>query len=212
MAFYTRTSLTGGELTALPFMSLISCFGSPTSTVNAVDFLGEWLQLPGHPTSLYVETMMISRYGQVALSVMGFAFLTLLMTFNYYGKIKLRLGRLLVCVGFLAVCTAGLAWGGHVLLSEVLQRPQKTYLGFTLPEELSKGVKAKVYESREAFLRENPDAALQPGETVLGEFRGPTPCGWALAGTSYPLPIATKKATWWATTWPAPMTWPAPST
>ncbi|MCF8041171.1 MAG: cation:dicarboxylase symporter family transporter [Desulfarculaceae bacterium] len=171
VAFYTRTSLSTGELAALPFMTLFSCFGSPTSTVNAVDFLGAWLKLPGHPTALYVETMMITRYGQVALSVMGFAFLTYLMTFNYYGRIKIRLGRLLACVGLLVACTAGLAWGGHVLLSDVLKTPQKTYLGFTMPEDLTKGVKAKIYDSREAYLRDNPDAGLKPGETVLGRIQ-----------------------------------------
>ncbi|MCB2192820.1 MAG: cation:dicarboxylase symporter family transporter [Deltaproteobacteria bacterium] len=171
VAFYTRTSLTSGELAALPFMTLFSCFGSPTSTVNAVDFLGSWLQLPGHPTNLYVETMMITRYGQVALSVMGFAFLTYLMTFNYYGRIKVRLGRLLVCVGLLVACTAAVAWGGHTLLADVLKRPQKTYMGFSMPEDITTGVKATIYESREAFLRENPEAGLKPGETVLGRIQ-----------------------------------------
>lgn len=171
VAFYTRTSLASGEQAALPFMTLFSCFGSPTSTVNAVDFLGSWLQLPGKPTNLYVETMMISRYGQVALSVMGFAFLTYLMTFNYYGKIKIRAGKLLGCVGLLVVVTACLAWGGHTLLAEVLKRPQKTYLGFSLPAELTRGVTATIYPSREAFLRDHPQAGLQPGETVLGRIQ-----------------------------------------
>lgn len=171
VAFYTRTSLTSGELAALPLMTLFSCFGSPTSTVNAVDFLGSWLQLPGHPTNLYVETMMITRYGQVALSVMGFAFLTYLMTFNYYGKVKIRAGRLVGCVGLLVVCTAMAAWGGHVLLTDVLKRPQTTYLGFSLPSELTRGVKATVYHSREEYLRDNPHAALKPGETVLGRIQ-----------------------------------------
>jgi len=171
VAFYTRTSLSGGEQAALPFMTLFSCFGSPTSTVNAVDFLGSWLQLPGHPTNFYVETMMITRYGQVALSVMGFAFLTYLMTFNYYGKIKIRAGRLLTCVGLLVACTALVAWGGHVLLSDVLKRPQKTYLGFSLPSELTRGVKATIYKSRDEFLRDNPHPELRQGETVLGRIQ-----------------------------------------
>ena len=152
-------------------MTLFSCFGSPTSTVNAVDFLGSWLQLPGHPMDLYVETMMITRYGQVALSVMGFAFLTILMTFNYYGKIKIRLGRLVSCVALLVAVTAAVAWGGHVLLSDVLKRPQKTYLGFSLPSELTQGVKAKFYQSRDDYLRDNPDAGLKPGETVLARIQ-----------------------------------------
>lgn len=171
VAFYTRTPLSAGEQVALPFMTLFSCFGSPTSTVNAVDFLGSWLQLPGRPTDLYVETMMITRYGQVALSVMGFAFLTFLMTFNYYGKIKIRLGKLAAYAGVLVACVAGLGWGGHALLVEVLNQPQETYLGFTLPAKLTQGVEAKFYRSRADYLRDFPRAGLQPGETVLGRIQ-----------------------------------------
>ena len=171
VAFYTRTPLSGGEQLALPFMTLFSCFGSPTSTVNAVDFLGSWLQLPGRPAGLYVETMMITRYGQVALSVMGFAFLTFLMTFNYYGKIRVRLGKLAAILGILVACVAALSWGGHALLVEVLNQPQETYLGLTLPDKLTRGVDARFYESRADYLHDFPRPALDPEESVLGRIQ-----------------------------------------
>ncbi len=170
-AFYSRTSLTAGEQMGLPFMTLFSCFGSPTSTVNAVDFLSRWLNLSGHPADLYVETMMITRYGQVALSVMGFAFLTFLMAMNYYGKIKLRPGRLAGYLVVLVVCVGAMGWGGHALLSRVLNQPERTYLGFSLPQNITQGVKARFYESRAEFLREHPDPGLKPGETVLGRVQ-----------------------------------------
>ncbi|MCB2226283.1 MAG: cation:dicarboxylase symporter family transporter [Desulfarculaceae bacterium] len=166
-AFYSRTALSGVEELALPFMTLFSCFGSPTSTVNAVDFLGSWLRLPGSPTDLYVETMMVTRYGQVALSVMGFAFLTFLMTFNFYGKIKPRLGRLLGALGITAGALVLLAWGGHVMFKDILTQPQENYLAFRLPTSVTQGIKARFYESQAQFLREHPKAALQPGQSVL---------------------------------------------
>ena len=170
-AFYTRTALGPAEQIALPFMSLFSCFGSPTSTVNAVDFLGSWLQLPGSPTDLYVETMMVTRYGQVALSVMGFAFLTFLMTFSYYGKLRPRLGRVALYTGVTVVCLAGLAWGGNVLLTRVVQQPQENYLAFSLPQELTQGVKVQRYQSRATFLRDHPEPGLKPGETVFSRVQ-----------------------------------------
>ncbi|MCF8031778.1 MAG: cation:dicarboxylase symporter family transporter [Desulfarculaceae bacterium] len=170
-AFYTRTLLGPGEQAALPFMSLISCFGSPTSTVNAVDFLGSWLGLPGQPTDLYVQTMIVTRYGQVALSVMGFAFLTFLMTFNYYGKIKLRLVPLVAAVAAPVLATGLLAWGGQVMFRDILAQPQENYLGFSLPETLTHGVRVKVYKTQEEFLREHPQAALQPGQNVLSRIQ-----------------------------------------
>ena len=167
MAFYTRTSLSGAEQVSLPFMTLFSCVGSPTSTVNAVDFLGAWLRLPDRPTELYVATMMVTRYGQVALSVMGFAFLTYLMTFNYYGKIKLRLKRIVACCALVLAAVAGLSLGGHVLFSQVLDQPQRTYLNFTLPAELTQGISAKVYQNRAEFLKDYPEPDLKPGESVF---------------------------------------------
>ena len=152
-------------------MTLFSCFGSPSSTVNAVDFLSSWLHLPGRPTTLYVETMTITRYGQVALSVMGFAFLTFLMTFSYYGKLKIRPGRLAVCSGVLLLAVAALAWGGRSVLVEVLNKPQETYLNFTIPAEKTRGVTAKFYRTRDEFLNDHSDAALAPGESVLARVQ-----------------------------------------
>lgn len=171
MAFYTRTTIAPLEQMVLPLMTLFSCFGSPTSSVNAVDFLGQWMQLPGRPAALYVETMLITRYGQVLLSVMGFAFLTYLMTFSYFGKLRLRLGRLLGILGVAAVCLTAVGLGGHALFSQVLTRPHLTYLDFTMPEKLTRGIEARVYKSRQEFLRETPDAALAPGETPLGRIQ-----------------------------------------
>ncbi len=171
LSFYARTSLNASEQLALPLMTLFSCFGSPTSSVNAVAFLGHWLQLPGHPADLYVETMMITRYGQVALSVMGFAFLTFLMTFNFYGKIKLRLGKLLAIYGGLVICLAALAMGGHTMLKQMVLRPHRTYLNLTLPKTLTQGIEAKFYKSRAEFLRATPDPALRPGESVFGRIQ-----------------------------------------
>lgn len=171
LSFYSRTPLNAGEQLVLPLMTLFSCFGSPTSSVNAVDFLGKWLQLPGRPADLYVETMMLTRYGQVPLSVMGFAFLTFLTTFNFYGKIRLRLGRLLVILGVLAVCLTALGWGGHALLTQVANQPHQTYLNFTLPPALTQGIDAKFFQSREEFLRATPDPYLPPGSSVFGRIQ-----------------------------------------
>lgn len=169
--FYTRTPLGTGESAALPLMTLFSCFGSPTSTVSAVDFLGSWLQLPGHPTDLYVETMMITRYGQVALSVMGFAFLTYLMTFGYYGRISLRPARMAAALAVTVAVVGGLAAAGHAVLTHVVNAPRDAYLDFTLPEGAEKGLDVTVFPSRGEYLRAAPRPDLGPGETVLARIQ-----------------------------------------
>lgn len=170
-AFYTRTSLSLGEQAALPFMTLISCVGSPTSTVNAVDFLSQWLHLPGEPLNLYMETMVITRYGQVALSVMGFAFLTFLMTLGYYGKIRVRLSGLLITLAGMAVLVAALSWGGHALISKAMNQPRETYRQLVLSPEITRGVDAKVYQDHAAFLRDYPKPALEPGQSVFDRIQ-----------------------------------------
>ena len=62
------------QLSLLPLISLLSGVGSPTSSVDAVSFLSQWLGLPNQTTSLYVSLMTVTRYGQVIASVAGLLF------------------------------------------------------------------------------------------------------------------------------------------
>ena len=82
----------------LPLLSLLSGIGSPTSSVDAVTFLSQWLGLPEQTTQFYVSLMTLTRYGQVLVSVAGFAFLSFGVVLAYYGKIRMRWSRLLVCL------------------------------------------------------------------------------------------------------------------
>ena len=107
-AYYYKVPLEGRDQALLPLMTLLSGFGSPTSAVNAVDFLSAWLALPGGTRELYVELQTLTRYCQVIVSVMAFAFLSVLVTLAYYGKLQLRLPRLVA-----ALILPALAFGGH---------------------------------------------------------------------------------------------------
>lgn len=89
-AYHQRIALEFTQWLLLPVMTLLSGIGSPSATVDAVAFLAQWLRLPASTADLYVETMTITRYGQVALSVVGFGFVTLSATMIYYGKARLR--------------------------------------------------------------------------------------------------------------------------
>lgn len=89
-AYHQRVAIDFAQWLLLPVMTLLSGIGSPSATVDAVAFLAQWLHLPAATASLYVETMTITRYGQVALSVIGFAFVTFTVTMIYFGKARLR--------------------------------------------------------------------------------------------------------------------------
>ena len=87
-AYYYKVPLEGRDQALLPVMTLLSGFGSPTSAVNAVDFLAGWLALPAGTRELYVELQTLTRYCQVIASVMAFAFLSMLVTLAYFGKLQ----------------------------------------------------------------------------------------------------------------------------
>lgn len=136
---------------ALPFMTLLSCVGSPTSTVNAVDFLGGWLGMGGKALPLYIETMVVTRYGQVALSVTGFSFLTMLMTQSYFDKLRIRplhlIGHCLLVVT--ALCSITLA--GAMLSPDTLPSRVANYSTFELTRQTTHGVQASVCKGDECL-------------------------------------------------------------
>ncbi|TWI86191.1 Na+/H+-dicarboxylate symporter [Roseibium hamelinense] len=135
-AFYYYLPLERQQLIELPFVTLLSGIGSPTSSIAAVTFMADWLGLPGGTTDLYVETMAITRYAQVIASVSAFAFVTTAITFMFYGKVRFNLRALVLTIAVTAVAFTGIwalgRWGGtHAPLhSEV------SYRGASLPDYL----------------------------------------------------------------------------
>ena len=55
------------EMTLLAPMTLLSASGSPSTTLSAVTFMSQWLDLPATTLPLYVEAMTVTR--EVALSI-----------------------------------------------------------------------------------------------------------------------------------------------
>ena len=128
------------QLSLLPLISLLSGVGSPTSSVDAVSFLSQWLGLPNQTTSLYVSLMTVTRYGQVIASVAGFAFLSFGVVLAYYGKIRMRWSRLLACLLvtiFALACSVSIA---RRFDAWVLNRSVNPYLGFALDPAVTSGI------------------------------------------------------------------------
>lgn len=129
---------------ALPLVSLLSGIGSPTSSVDAVDFLSKWLGLPSQTTALYVSLMTLTRYGQVVVSVAGFAFLSFGVTLAYGGKLQLRWRRLswvlIAPAAILALCIVGARGFGAWLLDD----SPDPYLALALDPALTRGVAVSV--------------------------------------------------------------------
>jgi proton glutamate symport protein len=124
----------------LPVVTLLSCVGSPTSSVDAVTFLAGWLGLPDQTTSLYVSLMTLTRYGQVIASVGGFAFLSFGVVLAYYGKIRIRRSQLFFCLAVAAIVVGGFVLAARRLDARVLDRASNPYLSFELDPEVKQGV------------------------------------------------------------------------
>ncbi|MCG8546276.1 MAG: cation:dicarboxylase symporter family transporter [Alphaproteobacteria bacterium] len=143
-AFYYHVPIDLGDQLLLPLIVLLSGIGSPSSSIDAVAFLTGWLNFPDKATNLYVGMMAITRYAQVVVSVMGFAFICILVTLNYYGKLRLRMPRfalsLLVSCGVLAAVTAT----GRVVQNQIPVGQPSPYLTFGLPAEITEDVDAVI--------------------------------------------------------------------
>ena len=131
------------HLTLLP-ISLLSSFGSPSSTVNAVEFLTHWLNMPFEASVLYTQTMMFTRYGQILLSVAGFGFLTILCTLNYFGKLVFNPKRafifLISTLSFFIIFPIGMSKISTPGWNENKDR----FMSLELSQEITKGVESVV--------------------------------------------------------------------
>ena len=148
----------------LPAVTLLSCVGSPTSSVDAVTFLAQWLGLPDQTTSLYVSLMTLTRYGQVIASVGGFAFLSFGVVLAYYGKIRIRWIRLLVCLSVAAIAVGTFVFAARRFDVWLLDRASNPYLSFQLDPEVKQGVKV-------SFGTLDSAAPLSPGQSVLARIQ-----------------------------------------
>jgi len=153
----------------LPFFTLLSCIGSPSSTVNAVSFLGSWLGFPDSVSSLYVETMTITRYGQVVVSVVGFAFLTVLITFSYYGKLAVRTGRLVKGLLLPALVFFIIVLGVGQIEKHLTKKRPSPFLSFSLSPTTTEGVEVTIIREGEPIWKDHKKP--MPHESTLDRIR-----------------------------------------
>ncbi|MBS7700083.1 MULTISPECIES: cation:dicarboxylase symporter family transporter [unclassified Chelatococcus] len=152
-SYSNRIALTLSEWLMLPFMTLLSGIGSPSASVDAVAFLAAWLNLPATTLNLYVETMTVTRYGQVAISVMGFAFVTLAVTMIYFGRARLRLQPIAAAFCAVFILFGGLALLGRHLSERLFPPPtDAAIMARTLDPQLVAAVDAVVHRARPADL------------------------------------------------------------
>ncbi len=142
-SYYFQVTLTAGDVVLLPLMTLLSGIGSPSAAVEAVQFLSQWLGLPAEALPLYIESMTVTRYGQVVLSVTAFGFAAIAVPLVYFRKTRRQSARLVTALAVGAAVLAAAVIGTRAI-SHTLFPPASTaaVLARTLDPALTAGVKA----------------------------------------------------------------------
>ncbi|HXH73222.1 MAG TPA: cation:dicarboxylase symporter family transporter [Mariprofundaceae bacterium] len=155
-AFYFKEPLSTGAQALLPPMTLLSTVGSPSTTIDAVPFLASLFHMPASTLDLWVAAMPFTRYAQIALSVAGFALVTLWPTLAFYGKTRIQPMRAagIFIIGFLIL-------GGTVVALRatppaLLTPKQGNYMGYTLDRSVTAGVDAVIYRNRDEVSKRSP--------------------------------------------------------
>jgi len=145
-AYTSSTFLSLGQQLLLPLLTLLSSFGTPSSTIDSIVFLSKWLHLPGTTLDSYVETWTVTRYPQVLLSVMGFGFVTCVIPLIYFGKMTFHRLKNLAAVGAITLLLiAATIAAGIRFRPELFPHPSETVLTYTLTPELTRNVGVTVY-------------------------------------------------------------------
>jgi proton glutamate symport protein len=147
-SYHFKVMMSALDTALLPLLTLLSCSGSPSTTIDAVKFVSEWLGLPSSTVPLYVEAMTITRYGQVALSVSAYGFATIAVPLVYFRCVAWRSDRAAMALSVAAGLFAGVAIGAHALSTRLFPpATNAAVLDRTLDPALVADVKAVVRDS-----------------------------------------------------------------
>lgn len=172
LAYRANVRLDGTELALLPLMTLLSGVGSPSASVDSVAFLAAWLQLPADATDIYVETMTITRYGLVAVSVMGIAFVTMTVPLAYFGRARLGLARVAPAAALGLAFFAAVAFAGRSVDAVLFPPPNDEAIrARTLDPSQSAGVDVTVRRERLPDLAPLERAGSLEGIRARGRMR-----------------------------------------
>ena len=169
--FYYSVPIELRQMVELPFVTLMSGIGSPTSSIGAVSFLADWLNLPAETTNLYVETMTVTRYGQILASISAFAFVTVIVTFAFYGRLRFNARALVITIAGTALLLSAIWSVGRWSGTHSQLRSEDSYLEMELPADVQAISNANLLSSLQqapAGDREDParDATFSKLNTI----------------------------------------------
>src|SRR5215472_10795230 len=165
-AHHYRVTLDAFQTLLLPVMTLLSCSGSPSTTIEAVKFMSQWLGMPDSTVPLYIEAMTVTRYGQVALSVAAYAVAAIAVPLVYFRRTSWRPARAIAALVIGLLLFAGASLGLRLLSARLFPPPSEASL---LAERLDPALTATV----DAVTTESTAQSLAPiaGPATLDGIR-----------------------------------------
>ncbi len=144
MGYYFSTSISLTDSIVLPLIILLSSVGS---SVSALEFINSWLGMPQETVHVYLETGMLAKYPKIILTLMSLAFVSILVTLNFYGKLKIHFFKLVrIALPPLVILAAG-AWGIGFVERNISQSHPLSYADFSLSPQITRNVQAHVEDS-----------------------------------------------------------------
>ncbi|MEW6144547.1 MAG: cation:dicarboxylase symporter family transporter [Thermodesulfobacteriota bacterium] len=151
--FYYKHPVNFLDQLLMPVLSLLSSFGTPIATLNSISFMSSWLGFTQNTTDLYVELMTITRYFQVIASVAGIFFITVVVTFAFFKRIRFSKSRFAIHLALPFIVLSAASYGIYELEAWLSPKRPNPYLSYSLPAGTGDGVNATVYKDRDAALK-----------------------------------------------------------
>lgn len=172
LAFFYGQTYTLGEYLKLTSLGFVLLFGPPGQMGSAVTFLIDLLQLPAHGQTLYGNAGPIIRYFLALVSIAGVAALTILVIFNYNGRLKFRPRLCARHLALSALILAGSLWSvRHLEIKQQAIMPSFAHLKLTpsvnysikLAAELSEGLPSREIGVEDALMRIKKTKVIRVG-------------------------------------------------
>ena len=174
------------EQVFLPALTLLSSFGSPTAAVSSVAFLSAWLNISNDSTELFVETLTMTRYFQVIVTVVGFNFVPILVISAFYGKLKIKPSRLIPSLAFPFLIFGIITFGLFHLEGWLIPKRLNSYLTLSLPTSITSGVDVTIHNTPETVRSHNQNETLN--ETTLDRIKEQGCYAWATMSSQFRSP------------------------
>jgi len=159
-SFFYKIDFSLTQKILIPPLTFLSTIGTPSAAVNAISFLSGVFNIPQESEDLYAATTIFTRYGQVALSVMGFVFIALLATFSFYGKLKFHPQKFFTALAGGIIVLGGLTLILRSVSPGLFRERSLPYLQYRLPKDLTSNISAVIYRPGQPRSYSAYDSAL----------------------------------------------------